>query len=100
MPRGDGYRVEHLRRRSSPHVCQDADARPLLVVSTIKTRTLVGKRRIPYATTGLVGYDGPSLQFLIAVLLFHETFDPQRAGFGCIWLALGIYSADVLLSRA
>ena len=78
---------------------------PLLSLSGLATAVPLwlfayGARRIPYATTGLMSYIGPSMQFVIAIFVFHEAFDLQRlAGFGFIWLALGIYSADTLLGR-
>ena len=54
-----------------------------------------GARRIPLSTVGLVQYIGPTLQFLIGVLVFHEAFPWTRAvGFALIWTALAIYAAD------
>jgi chloramphenicol-sensitive protein RarD len=56
-----------------------------------------GARRIPLSTVGLVQYIGPTLQFLLGVLVFHEPFPRARAiGFALIWLALGIYAVDGL----
>jgi len=54
-----------------------------------------GARLIPLSTVGLVQYIGPTLQFLIGVLVFHEAFPLTRAvGFAFIWTALAIYAAD------
>jgi len=54
-----------------------------------------GARLIPLSTVGLVQYIGPTLQFLIGVLVFHEAFPLSRAiGFMFIWAALAIYAAD------
>ena len=54
-----------------------------------------GSRLIPLSTVGLVQYVGPSIQFLVGVFVFHESFTPSRAvSFGCIWLALAIYMID------
>jgi chloramphenicol-sensitive protein RarD len=56
-----------------------------------------GARLIPYATIGLVQYIGPTLQFLLGVLIFHEPFARGRAiGFAMIWSALAIYAVDGL----
>jgi chloramphenicol-sensitive protein RarD len=56
-----------------------------------------GSRLIPLSTVGLVQYVGPSIQFLIGVFVFQESFTPSRAvGFSCIWLALVIYMVDGL----
>jgi chloramphenicol-sensitive protein RarD len=42
-----------------------------------------------------VQYIGPTLQFLIGVLVFHEAFPLTRAiGFMFIWAALALYAAD------
>jgi chloramphenicol-sensitive protein RarD len=57
----------------------------------------VGARRLPLATVGFLQYIAPSLNFLVAVLLFREPFDTtQLVGFALIWLALAVYSADML----
>lgn len=56
-----------------------------------------GARRIPFSTLGLLQYVGPTLQFLLGVLVFHEPFPRARAvGFVLIWSALAIYAADGL----
>jgi chloramphenicol-sensitive protein RarD len=56
-----------------------------------------GARLIPLSTVGLVQYIGPTLQFLIGVLVFHEPFTRSQAvGFVLIWTALAIYAADSL----
>lgn len=54
-----------------------------------------GARRIPFSLLGLLQYFGPTLQLLIGVWVFHESFEPARAaGFTAIWLALVLYSAE------
>lgn len=54
-----------------------------------------GARRIPFSLLGLLQYFGPTLQLLIGVWVFNESFDAPRAlGFGAIWLALLTYSAE------
>lgn len=59
-----------------------------------------GARRIPLSTVGLVQYIGPTLQFLVGVLVFHEPFPRARAvGFVLIWTALVIYAVDGLWRR-
>ncbi len=59
-----------------------------------------GARRITLTTLGLLQYIAPTLQFLIGVLIFNEPFGPARmVGFGLIWLALVLYSAESLLHR-
>jgi len=57
----------------------------------------VGARRLPLATVGFLQYIAPSLNFLVAVLLFREPFDTaQLVGFALIWFALAVYSFDLL----
>jgi chloramphenicol-sensitive protein RarD len=52
-------------------------------------------RRVPLSTIGLMQYIAPTMQFLIGVLVFHETFDRDRAiGFIVIWIALAIFAID------
>lgn len=54
-----------------------------------------GARRLPLATLGLLQYLAPTLQLLLGIWVFHEPFDATRlVGFGLIWAALALYSAD------
>lgn len=54
-------------------------------------------RKLRLATIGFLQYIGPSVQFLLAVLLFGEPFGAARAiTFASIWTAVAIYSADSL----
>ncbi len=47
------------------------------------------------STMGILQYFTPSIQFLLAVFLFHEPFSAaQLVSFACIWTAVGIYTAD------
>ena len=59
-----------------------------------------GARRITMTSLGLLQYIAPTLQFLIGVLIFHEEFGMTRLiGFGLIWLALVLYSAESVWQR-
>ena len=54
-----------------------------------------GAQRVSMGTLGLLQYLAPSLQFILGWMVFQEPLSPQRLlGFGLIWLALLIYSAD------
>ena len=54
-----------------------------------------GARRISMTTLGLLQYLGPTIQFGLGVWVFHEPFAANRlVGFGLIWAALALYSAD------
>jgi chloramphenicol-sensitive protein RarD len=54
-----------------------------------------GARRIPYSTVGLLQYIGPTIQLMLAVLVFREPFrGPRVIGFVLIWTALAMYAID------
>jgi chloramphenicol-sensitive protein RarD len=54
-------------------------------------------RRLRLASVGLLQYLVPTLQMLLAVFAFGEAFTPTHGvTFGCIWVALALYSASVL----
>jgi len=54
-------------------------------------------RRVPLTTMGLLQYLTPMLQLLCGVLLLGEYVPPARwAGFGLVWLALVVLTADSL----
>lgn len=56
-----------------------------------------GARRLPLSVLGLLQYIGPSIQLLLAVWLYKETFDRAHLiGFGLTWAALVLYSAEGL----
>ncbi|MEA3044852.1 MAG: chloramphenicol-sensitive protein RarD [Sphingomonadales bacterium] len=59
-------------------------------------------KRLPYSTLGFLQYIAPSIQFLLAVLVFGETFSPAHAlCFAAIWSALLIFAWEGLrLGRA
>jgi chloramphenicol-sensitive protein RarD len=59
-------------------------------------------KRLPYSTLGFLQYIAPSLQFLLAVLVFGERLTTAHIiCFAAIWTALVIFAADGLrLSRA
>ncbi|MCU0685204.1 MAG: EamA family transporter RarD [Polyangiaceae bacterium] len=52
-------------------------------------------RLLPLSQLGFFQYISPSLQFLLAVVAFGETFTARHAwGFGCIWGALALASVS------
>ena len=52
-----------------------------------------GARRLPLSTLGVMMYVNPSVQMLVAVFVFGETFTPTHAiAFGAIWCGLALYS--------
>lgn len=54
-----------------------------------------GTRRLRLSTIGFIQYLAPTLQFLLAVLLFGEAFNADRAiTFALIWIAVAIFMGD------
>ncbi len=50
---------------------------------------------LKYSTVGLVNYLNPTLQFLVAVLIFSEPFSfTHGVSFCLIWISLFLYSSD------
>lgn len=60
-----------------------------------------GARRLPMKTLGVLQYVAPSIQFLLAVLIYGEPLEPLRlASFALIWLSLALYSLGSYRQRA
>jgi len=54
-------------------------------------------RRLRYSTVGFLQYLAPSLQFLLAVFVYHEPFArSELASFILIWSALGMFTLDAV----
>ncbi len=52
-----------------------------------------GAKRLRYTTMGLLQFIAPTLQFLEAVLIYHEPVRPaQLATFALIWVGCGLYA--------
>jgi chloramphenicol-sensitive protein RarD len=50
-------------------------------------------RRLPLSTMGFLQYLSPTLQFLLAVVVYGESFDRAKlAAFACIWAALALFA--------
>lgn len=59
-----------------------------------------GAQRVLLSTIGILQYIAPTLQFLLGVFLYHEGFSTSRLiGFGCVWIALIVYTLDGLMLR-
>jgi chloramphenicol-sensitive protein RarD len=53
--------------------------------------------RLPLSSLGFLQYVSPSMQFLLAVLVYGEPFNAAQAGaFGLIWLALALFGFHTL----
>jgi chloramphenicol-sensitive protein RarD len=59
-------------------------------------------KRLPYSTLGFLQYVAPSLQFLLAILVFHEPLTAARIlCFAMIWISLAMFIGEgVRLGRA
>jgi chloramphenicol-sensitive protein RarD len=54
-------------------------------------------RRITLTNIGLLQYIAPTMQFLLGVYVFNEAFGKEQlVGFGLIWMALLVYSAEAV----
>ena len=61
----------------------------------------VAAQRLQLSTIGMMQYLAPTLQFLIAVLIFGEPFTQAHAiAFGFIWTALIVFTVDSLVGNA
>lgn len=56
-------------------------------------------RRIPLSLVGIFQYIAPTLQFLLGVLVYRETFSSTRfLGFGLVWVALVLFVIEGFLA--
>jgi chloramphenicol-sensitive protein RarD len=54
-------------------------------------------RRVSLVTVGVIQYLSPSLQLVVAVMVYGEEFARrEQVSFGLIWAGLGIYVADAI----
>ncbi len=73
----------------------------LLLAGVVSTTPLMlftaAARKLAYSTLGMLQFIAPTLQFLIAVLLFDEPFTTAHAiAFPAIWIALVLYVTALL----
>ena len=78
-----------------------ADTALLLLAGIVSTTPLLlftaAARRLPYSTLGMLQFLAPTLQFLLAVLLYGEAFTLAHAiAFGAIWIALALYVSSIV----
>lgn len=71
------------------------------IVTTVPLLCFAGAAvRIPFSILGFFQYIGPSIMFILAIMLFKEPFDMEKATtFGFIWVALMVFVSDLLLQR-
>jgi chloramphenicol-sensitive protein RarD len=52
-------------------------------------------QRVPLSIVGLLQYIAPTIQFLLGVFVFHESFSAaQFTGFALVWVALLVFAVD------
>lgn len=55
----------------------------------------IAAQRLPYSIMGMIQFLGPSIQFTLAVLFFHEEFTTSyMITFAFIWIGVGSYVID------
>jgi chloramphenicol-sensitive protein RarD len=60
----------------------------------------VAVRRLQLSTLGFLQYVGPTLQFLLAVFVFHEAINRVRlVSFVLCWIAIAVYLADSIWNQ-
>ena len=60
----------------------------------------VAVRQLKLSALGFLQYVGPTLQFLIALLIFHEPLQPAKlTSFALIWVAIAVYVMDSLANH-
>ena len=84
------------RRRSRPAASRRTGivtAIPLICFGAAATR-------VSMVTLGLLQYLAPILQFALGVFWFHEAMPAGRwIGFGLVWVALAIFTAELITHR-
>jgi chloramphenicol-sensitive protein RarD len=57
-------------------------------------------RRLQLSTVGFLQYIGPTLQLLVAIVIFHEPLDHSKfTSFALCWLGIAVYTADSIFTR-
>jgi chloramphenicol-sensitive protein RarD len=82
----------------------DGDVVLLLAAGVISTTPLLlfteAARRLPYATVGMLQFIAPTIQFLLAVLVYDEAFTRSHAvAFTAIWIAVALYISGIVAQR-
>ncbi|MEL6861174.1 MAG: EamA family transporter RarD [Pseudomonadota bacterium] len=61
----------------------------------------IAAKRLRFSTVGMMQYIGPTLQFLISVVVFKEVFGLTHAiAFSFIWTAVIVFTVDSLIGEA
>ncbi len=98
------YLVYEASRGTAMFGDSGSDAALLVAAGVVSTIPLLlfteAARRLPYATVGMLQFLAPTLQFLLAVLIYDEAFTrPHAVAFGAIWVAVALYMSGMLANR-
>lgn len=99
-PLSVGYLIWLFANGDNVFAAQSRTTDLLLLAAGIVTATPLlwfsnAARRLRLSTIGFLQYIAPSLQFLLAVVLFAEPFTRKHQfSFACIWVALALFSLD------
>lgn len=95
-----------LESQSESHFCHSGLSSDLLLILGGLYTALpliwfaAATRRITLTMIGLLQYLAPTIQFLLGIFLYDESFDKTKLiGFCIIWLALLLYTLEGLISR-
>lgn len=98
--------VAALSYTGNSHFSEDTQTMLLLLSSGVATAIPLlafagAARRLRLATVGFLMYINPTLQFLIALVIFKEPLSPEKlTSFVMIWFALALYSWSAWAGRS
>jgi len=101
VPFALGYLMFEAVRGAAVFGTSDAHILLLLAAGIISTTPLLlfteAARRLPYATVGMLQFIAPTVQFLLAVLVYGEAVTTAHAiAFAAIWIAVGLYMSVMI----
>jgi chloramphenicol-sensitive protein RarD len=98
LPFAAGYLIARLATGRATFLSGNSALDALLVMAGPVTAIplllfAAAARRLPLSTLGFLQYLSPTLQFLLAVVVYGEVFDRAKlAAFACIWTALALFA--------
>jgi len=95
------YLVYEASRGSAIFGATGSDVALLMAAGIISTIPLLlfteAARRLPYATVGMLQFIAPTVQFLLAVLVYGEAVTTSHAiAFAAIWTAVALYMSGMI----
>ena len=97
----DGLTLAYLISQGSSEFTTHGSQTSLFLIGTGAVTSIpllvftFGAKRISLTLVGLTQYMAPTLQLLIGLYIFHESFPPEKqVGFSIIWIALILYSTE------